>query len=436
MAAGAGMAATRLGRGVAVAGVAATAWSAARIAVASRQPPIAGPADPDRPVADPSAADLRSRPTFTVLVGARDEAPVIGGLVADVAAQDHRGHDGEPRFELVIVDDRSLDGTGDVALAAARAAGIERVTRVIPRTGDGLADGKGAALTAAPASVCRGDVVVVLDADARIGPTFLSTLARYSVAGQAAVTARRRVVGAGRRHLFGAQADEQTVDGEIQRGRWALGGCSEFRGNGIVVDRELLASVGDWRAEALTEDLDLSSRIAARCGVTVAWAIDAEVWEEPVTTWTDLWRQRVRWAEGALRRLFEHGPAVVTSPRLTLAARLDFVTYAGQLLAPPLIAGAVLAAPVAGGSAAGILLAGYAGSAAVLGWDALRWERDRAGRPLASAERLARAVRVALFGIIWLAAVPAALWRLAARRGPVRYDKMAHGAVVDRPADD
>ena len=47
--------------------------------------------------------------------------------------------------------------------------------------------------------------------------------------------------------LEGAQADEQTLDGELNRGRWAMGGCSEFRGNGIMIRRELLAAVGGWQ---------------------------------------------------------------------------------------------------------------------------------------------------------------------------------------------
>ena len=36
------------------------------------------------------------------------------------------------------------------------------------------------------------------------------------------------------------------------------------------------------------------------------------------------------------------------------------------------------------------------------------------------------AIRAALFGFVWLGAIPGAMWRLATRRGHVRYDKMAH----------
>ena len=410
---------------IGLAGALVALGSSVPLAVAGRRPPI----EPGAPARDPAAPSL----TFSVVVAARDEAGVLPNLIADLGAQDHRTADGQPKFELIVVDDRSVDGTPQAALRAATEAGLGGVTRLVRRTGD-VPDGKGAALTAVPPDTCRGEVVVVLDADARIAPSFLSTVARYVAAGADALTARRRIFGPDRSNLAGAQADEQTLDGEIQRGRWALGGCSEFRGNGIIVRRDLLADVGGWRAEALTEDLDLSSRIAAARGIRVAWAIDAEVWEEPVTTWRDLWRQRVRWAEGAIRRTLEHGGAVVRSERLPLGARLDFAAYAGQLAVPPLILGALARAVMTGRARNAVVLTGsYAAVTAGLGFDALRWETRPDGSQLALSERAMRAARLALFGAVWLAAVPAAMWRLATRRGPVGYDKMAHaGNTGDR----
>ena len=411
--AAAGGAAGRL----AAASLGAGLLSAVPIALASRRPPITL-----RPLA-PEVAP----PTFTILIAARDEAAVLPQVIADLGAQDHRSAEGRPLFELIIVDDRSTDGTPQAALRASAAAGLGGVTRLVRRAGSELPDGKGAALTAVPPAAYHGEVIVVLDADARIGPNFLSTLAAYAAAGADAMTCRRRIIGADRSNLAGAQADEQTIDGELQRGRWALGGCSEFRGNGIVVRRELLAAVGGWRAEALTEDLDLSSRVAAQTGRTVAWVIEAEVWEQPVQTWSELWRQRVRWAEGAIRRALEHGPPVIRSERLSTVAKLDFAAYVAQLGAPPLMLGALAGALATGRNRAALaLLAAYGSAAAGLGFDALRWETRPDGSPLSIAERLRRSLRLALFGTVWLAAVPAALWRVGSRRGPVIYDKMAH----------
>ena len=408
-----------------VGAIAVVVLSLVPILVASRRPPL-----PPEPL---PASPVAGSPVVTVVIAARDEALVLPALIEDLAAQDHRDADGNPRFEIIVVDDRSVDGTGSVALATASRTGLGGLLRVVRRDGPGLRDGKGAALAAASPDLYRGSMVVALDADARVGPTFLRRIASYASRGVGALTARRRLLGRGESQLTGAQADEQTQDGELQRGRWGSGGCSEFRGNGTTISRDLLVAIGGFPADALTEDLDLSSRLAAASGVTVAWALDLEVWEEPVRTWPELWRQRQRWSEGAIRRVLEHGPAVLRSRRLPIRARLDFAAYAGQLAAPPLVIGAVLGALLTGAADMALaLVATYLAAGGVLAFDALRWEATEAGT-LALPERAGRAVRAALFGFIWLGAVPAAMWRLATRRGQVRYDKMTH--VGGQPAE-
>ena len=371
-----------------------------------------------------------AQPTVSVVVAARDEARVIGRLVTDLAAQDHLATDGRPDFELIVIDDRSVDGTAATAVAAAQAAGFDGL-RVVRRAGSDLPDGKGAALAAVPPTACRGDVVVVLDADARVGPAFLSTLAAHVARGAVAIAPRRRTAGASGSLLAAAQAVEQVEDGVLQSGRHALGGCSEFRGNGITIRRDVLEAVGGWRAGALTEDLDLSSRMAAATGETVLWLIDAPVDEDPVRGLRALVRQRVRWSEGSIRRLLEHGPAVMTSRRLSLGARLDFALYGVQPVAVPVVCGA--AGGIAfGGSAAPLLLlvAGYVTAAGILAWVGVGREAAHDSRSIEPLRRAALSLTGAIFSAIWLVAVPWALWRLATRRGAVRYEKMEHGEAL------
>lgn len=393
------------------------------ILFASRHPPLS-------PEALSSTAS-GVLPTILVVIAGRDEAAVLPNLIADLGAQDHRNADGSPRFSVVVVDDRSTDHTGSAVLAAAAAHGIAGVVRVLRREA-GAADGKGAALANAHPEASAVEVVAVLDADARIGPSYLRRAAQYVAAGIPALTARRRTLHAERSILATIQADEQTQDGELQRGRWASGGCSEFRGNGIVIRRDLLAAIGGIPASSLTEDLDLSTRLAAEQGVTVAWALDLEAWEEPVPTWRGLWRQRLRWSEGAIRRLFEFSSRVLLSAELPLRGRWDYAAYGAQLVAPSLIVGSVAGAIVFRNPALAVGLVGsYLAAGGILAFDALRWETDARGLALATRQRLTRSIRVALFSLIWLAAMNGALWRLATRRGLVRFDKTAR--AVKRP---
>ncbi len=106
--------------------------------------------------------------TVSVCIPARNEAAVIAGCVRDVLAQDHPG-----LLEVILVDDGSDDGTGDIA----RAAGDERL-RVI--RGEGPPPGwigKSAALWRAQQEA-RGDWLLFVDADVRLHPTALSVALR------------------------------------------------------------------------------------------------------------------------------------------------------------------------------------------------------------------------------------------------------------------
>ncbi|HTC85459.1 MAG TPA: glycosyltransferase family 2 protein, partial [Candidatus Acidoferrum sp.] len=198
---------------------------------------------------------------ITVLIPARDEVAVLPALLADLAANLNRSTTRSPVVQIMVVDDASTDGTGTIAEAAIASLGMTDHACVVRRLVPARTKGEVLA-TIMPAEL--NEIVVVLDADARIGPDFIHMVSDLMASGTLALTARRRATSAclTRRWLIRAQDDEQTVDGAFQAGRHALGGCSEFRGNGIALRRDLLVGVGGWPL-SVTEDLDLASRLAA-----------------------------------------------------------------------------------------------------------------------------------------------------------------------------
>lgn len=107
----------------------------------------------------PAAAAAKRERTVSVCIPCRDEAGTIGALVRAVR-QDLVGGTSPLVDELVVIDDRSTDGTAAVASrAGARVVPIEEVHAV-----HGIGWGKGNAMWAG-LQATTGDVVVWLDGD-------------------------------------------------------------------------------------------------------------------------------------------------------------------------------------------------------------------------------------------------------------------------------
>jgi hypothetical protein len=222
------------------------------------------------------------------------------------------------------------------------------------------------------------------------------------------------------------QDDEQTVDAFIQRARGALGGCPEFRGNGMLVPTSRLREAGGWRAGALTEDLDLSTRLAI-WGTRVVPARDLEVWEAPTASVPAFARQRLRWAEGSLRRFLDLLPAAIASHKLEGAAKADLGVSVAQLTLPIVLLGAVADGLRRRSPGSGLALAGgYVGTAWLLVLLALRDDARLAARAGAregdaSPAPVTRALVTAVYLLHWVAVTPAALACVALRPGPVGF---------------
>jgi hypothetical protein len=400
---------------VAVPGTLGVSRAAGRVvAAATAGPPAARPAEPEPVGATPADAVAPDRLRITVLIPARDEAAHLPALLGDLGRQELLSTAGPLHLRVVVIDDRSVDGTGAAAAAAIGDAGLDGW--VIRRDGPGGA--KGDALRDVPAEAI-GDsrLLVVLDADARVASDFIRRMAGHLAAGAAAFTARRRIAWADRFRLARLQDDEQALDSWILAGRIGLGGAGELRGNGMAVTPEALAAAGGWPAHVLTEDLELSTALLA-AGTAVAWGGDVVVEETAAATMAGLARQRLRWSEGSARRFLTQMPRVLLSRRVPVAARLDLALYAGQLVLPPLAIGAATRALIHGRRGpVGVLVGVYVAAGTVLAWHAI----GRLQPAMDTRWRAERALAAGVFSAHWLVAVPVALARIALGPGTVTF---------------
>jgi len=263
-------------------------------------------------------------PFVSVVVPAKNEEAVIEATVRSLCAMEY-AEDGQRRYEVIVVDDRSTDGTAAILEGLARELAI-----TVVQTQDG-SFGKAAALNLGIAR-SRAGIIAVLDADARVGADFLRQMVPFLAdSGAGGVQARRVLYNAGQNAVTQLQDDEYRLfQRTLQRARRALGGMVCFSGNGLLVRRDALDEVGGWNEEALTEDIDLTVRFHL-AGWEIRYCDGAVVWEEAVAHLRPLVRQRVRWFEGAFRCLGDYLPAILFG-RVSVFKRIDMLFFLGGAL--------------------------------------------------------------------------------------------------------
>jgi cellulose synthase/poly-beta-1,6-N-acetylglucosamine synthase-like glycosyltransferase len=227
------------------------------------------------------------------VVPAFDEAVGIARAVTSFASCDY------PDFEVVVVDDGSTDGTGDVV----RALGLERV-RVVRQPNAG----KPAALNRGIAAA-RNEIMVMVDADTVFERDTLRRVVAPLAAPRIGAVSGNTKVG-NRRGLLGRwQHIEYVIGFNLDRRLYDVLRCMPTVPGAIgAFRREALADAGGLSSDTLAEDTDLTLAIG-RAGWDVVYAEDARAWTEAPPTLTALWRQRYRWSYGTMQAVWKHKAA-------------------------------------------------------------------------------------------------------------------------------
>lgn len=195
--------------------------------------------------------------TVVAVVPARNEAGELPQTLAALLAQDH------PRLRVILVDDHSDDGTGEVARQiAARAGASDRLTVITPPplppgwTGKVWAQHHGVQ----QALASRPDWIWLTDADIRHQPDVLQRLlatARFEGRDFVSVMARLRCATAWERllipaftYFFAGLYPFPSIRHDGSRVAGAAGGC-------VLVRREVMERIGGMEAirDAVIDDV-------------------------------------------------------------------------------------------------------------------------------------------------------------------------------------
>ena len=239
------------------------------------------------------------RPRLAVLVPAHDEALMIAETLRGVQAQLAAGD------RLVVVADNCTDATADIAASL----GAEVAVRNDPeRRGKGYALAFGVRhLVDAPP-----DVVVVLDADCRLDPGSLETVAARAHATGRPVQAAYEMLlphGAVSPGLAIAGFAFKVKNGVRPSGLARLGLPCQLMGTGMALPWAAIEKV-DLASGELAEDLVLGLDLA-RAGFPAAFGPEARVTSPHPASTEGQTSQRARWEAGHLTTIRRHVPGLL-----------------------------------------------------------------------------------------------------------------------------
>jgi cellulose synthase/poly-beta-1,6-N-acetylglucosamine synthase-like glycosyltransferase len=255
-------------------------------------------------------------PRISLLIPAHNEELVLNRTLAAMSELDYP----LDRLEVLVIDDASIDRTGEIAEWWA-----EHRThfRVVHLQGDERRGGKSAALNRGLA-VARFENIAVYDADNTPESGALRELAGQLADNPhvGAVIGTFRTVNRNKNILTRMISIEGlSYQWIVQAGRWMLLRVCTLPGTNLLIRRSILDALGGWDEQALTEDAELSIQIY-ELGYTIKYVPYAVTWEqepERLSTW---FRQRSRWVRGNNYVLMKHARRLLKIRPRTLGLEL------------------------------------------------------------------------------------------------------------------
>ncbi|MBW3563655.1 MAG: glycosyltransferase [Acidobacteria bacterium] len=237
-------------------------------------------------------------PFVSIIVPAFDEEASIERTIEALLQLDY------PDYEVVIVNDGSRDGTTQ---AVRRHLNDSRVRLLDKR----INEGKAMALNDA-VPICRGEILVFLDADILTTPMLLHALVPHFLSPRvAAVTGNPRVLNRGSLLRDLQTLEFASIISVQRRAQRVWGRILTVSGAVFAVRRTALIKVGMFNPEMATEDIDLTWKLQ-RDLWDVRYEASAVAWMHVPPTLRELWKQRRRWARGLAQVLKRHWRVLFT----------------------------------------------------------------------------------------------------------------------------
>jgi cellulose synthase/poly-beta-1,6-N-acetylglucosamine synthase-like glycosyltransferase len=252
-----------------------------------------------------SIQNVQVQPFISILIAARNEEKYLPTCLDSLLQSDYASD----RFEIIVIDDGSTDGTLRLMeLYAQRYSQVRALS--VPEGPPGIS-GKANAL-AHGAAHARGDFFLFTDADCLLPPSWMRGMIAHFLPATGLVGGftllhppkwAQRFLTQYRDTLF---AKLQSLDWlyllMVGAGAAGLGKPVSIIGNNFGVRREAYEQVGGHArlGFSIVEDFALMRKIARTAGWQVHFPMEQKtaIFSYPAQNWGEFWEQRRRWAAG------------------------------------------------------------------------------------------------------------------------------------------
>lgn len=235
---------------------------------------------------------------FAVLIPARNEETVIGGLLESIRRQDYP----LDLISVYVIADNCTDHTAECA---------EKFGARVIRRFNQVQVGKGYALDYALKQIQKEkgiayyDGFLVFDADNVLDPHYFSAMNETFSQGYEILTSYRNSKNYGTNWLTAGYGLWFIRESRFLNGaRMKAGTSCAISGTGFLVSSKVIQEDKGWKYHLLTEDIEFSTDHIIR-GYKIGYCKDAVLYDEQPVTFRASWNQRLRWTKG-FYQVFAH----------------------------------------------------------------------------------------------------------------------------------
>ncbi len=252
---------------------------------------------------DAPRADVLHR--YAAVISARNEAAVIGELIASLRAQNYP----KELLDIYVVADNCTDDTAQIA---------RRAGAVVYERFNAVQVGKGYALDELFGYLHRTGQdegyfgYFVFDADNLVDSQFVRRMNDTACSGDfAAITCYRNAKNYGDNWISSGYALWFLREARfLNYPRMLVGSNCTVSGTGFMISADVIRENGGWPFHLLTEDLQFSAECSAR-GLRIGYCDKAVIYDEQPIRFRQSWDQRLRWTKGFYQVAWHYAPQLI-----------------------------------------------------------------------------------------------------------------------------